>query len=368
MALKRPRWDQGTLVVLEHDSKSCVAIRSAIRTCASSPCGFRPVRPGRDARARQALSGALRPRGLHRLGPLARRLEELQRQRARARRAPDPRKEDGARDHGVPRLLHGARRQPVRELVGDRQLRRLPHEGDRALRRPRVPHARLARPPRLLRQVLGRLRRDHPRHEVPLDVGRDRRPFGRRVLRLRLLARLAQHAERARQVPPAPCAAGQLDVRKLERGAARGLDDGRVRALPRGGVEQAQALDGRGPRHHEPLHGRHLRSGSARAQRLPPAVQPRDRRGASRALEALARARPGEPGRRSTAGTSSRCAASTSTAAARDQYHIHYGTRILSKRLAQAGIEHTYEEFDDNHSDVDYRMDVSLPFLARALR
>jgi len=52
----------------------------------------------------------------------------------------------------------------------------------------------------------------------------------------------------------------------------------------------------------------------------------------------------------------------------RDQYHIHYGTRILSQRLAEAGIRHTYEEFDDNHSDVDYRMDVSLPFLYRALR
>jgi hypothetical protein len=51
----------------------------------------------------------------------------------------------------------------------------------------------------------------------------------------------------------------------------------------------------------------------------------------------------------------------------RDQYHIHYGTRILSLRLAEAGIGHTYEEFDDNHSDVDYRMDVSLPFLYRAL-
>ena len=53
---------------------------------------------------------------------------------------------------------------------------------------------------------------------------------------------------------------------------------------------------------------------------------------------------------------------------ARDQYHIHYGCRILSKRLAKAGIRHTYEEFDDTHSDVDYRMDVSLPFLSRALR
>jgi enterochelin esterase-like enzyme len=52
----------------------------------------------------------------------------------------------------------------------------------------------------------------------------------------------------------------------------------------------------------------------------------------------------------------------------RDQYHIHYGSRALSRRLAAAGIPHRYEEFDDNHSDIDYRMDVSLPFLYRALK
>jgi S-formylglutathione hydrolase FrmB len=52
----------------------------------------------------------------------------------------------------------------------------------------------------------------------------------------------------------------------------------------------------------------------------------------------------------------------------RDQYHIHYGARLLSQRLALAGIRHTYEEFDDNHSDIDYRMNVSLPFLYRALK
>jgi hypothetical protein len=33
-----------------------------------------------------------------------------------------------------------------------------------------------------------------------------------------------------------------------------------------------------------------------------------------------------------------------------------------------AGIRHTYEEFDDNHSDIDYRMDTSLPFLYEALK
>jgi len=52
----------------------------------------------------------------------------------------------------------------------------------------------------------------------------------------------------------------------------------------------------------------------------------------------------------------------------RDQFHIHYGTRLLSARLSAARIRHTYEEFDDNHSDIDYRMDVSLPFLYRALK
>lgn len=51
----------------------------------------------------------------------------------------------------------------------------------------------------------------------------------------------------------------------------------------------------------------------------------------------------------------------------RDQYHMHYGTRILSRHLAEAGIRHRYEEFDDDHSDIDYRMDVSLPFLTLSL-
>ena len=50
-----------------------------------------------------------------------------------------------------------------------------------------------------------------------------------------------------------------------------------------------------------------------------------------------------------------------------DQYHIHYGARILSKRLTRAGIDHRYEEFPDTHSGIDYRMDKSLPFLYRAL-
>ena len=50
-----------------------------------------------------------------------------------------------------------------------------------------------------------------------------------------------------------------------------------------------------------------------------------------------------------------------------DQYRIHYGSRILSSRLRDNGIEHRYEEFDGTHSGVDYRMDVSLPYLYKAL-
>jgi len=50
-----------------------------------------------------------------------------------------------------------------------------------------------------------------------------------------------------------------------------------------------------------------------------------------------------------------------------DQYHLHYGARRLHRALDRLKIGHTYEEFPDNHSDVDYRMDVSLPFLEKAL-
>lgn len=51
----------------------------------------------------------------------------------------------------------------------------------------------------------------------------------------------------------------------------------------------------------------------------------------------------------------------------RDQYALHYGNRAFVKKLNALGIEHVYEEFDDDHSNTDYRMDISLPFLYRAL-
>lgn len=51
----------------------------------------------------------------------------------------------------------------------------------------------------------------------------------------------------------------------------------------------------------------------------------------------------------------------------RDQYHIHYGSRIIHKVLKQAGIDHSYDEFDGTHSGIDSRMDISLPWLSEIL-
>ena len=51
----------------------------------------------------------------------------------------------------------------------------------------------------------------------------------------------------------------------------------------------------------------------------------------------------------------------------RHQFNLLYGARRFVRRLNELGIAHRYEEFPDNHSGVDYRMDESLPFLAQAL-
>ena len=51
----------------------------------------------------------------------------------------------------------------------------------------------------------------------------------------------------------------------------------------------------------------------------------------------------------------------------RDQYNIQYGTRALIKRLEKLAVGHHYEEFDGTHSGMDWRLDISLPMLAKAL-
>jgi enterochelin esterase-like enzyme len=51
----------------------------------------------------------------------------------------------------------------------------------------------------------------------------------------------------------------------------------------------------------------------------------------------------------------------------RDQYYLQYPARVLTRRLGELGIAHTYEEFDGTHSGIDHRMDRSLPFLYKAV-
>ncbi len=51
----------------------------------------------------------------------------------------------------------------------------------------------------------------------------------------------------------------------------------------------------------------------------------------------------------------------------RDQYNIQYGTRAFVKRLEKLAIGHHFEEFDGTHSGIEWRLDVSLPMLAKAL-
>jgi enterochelin esterase-like enzyme len=50
-----------------------------------------------------------------------------------------------------------------------------------------------------------------------------------------------------------------------------------------------------------------------------------------------------------------------------DQYHLHYGARRLTHLLKKLGVPHVYEEFDDDHNGIDYRLDTSLPYLVTAL-
>ncbi len=51
----------------------------------------------------------------------------------------------------------------------------------------------------------------------------------------------------------------------------------------------------------------------------------------------------------------------------RDQYFLHYGARQLTQALTRHGVPHVYEEFDGTHSDIDHRLDVSLPRLYAAI-
>jgi S-formylglutathione hydrolase FrmB len=161
--------------------------------------------------------------------------------------------------------------------------------------------------------------------------------------------------------------AGRYDVLAMQRGADRGLDDGRVRRFlqavwrkPKLSAAEIHAImnlcmaasydpDPRAP------NGFRLPLNLETGELLPERWRAWLRHDPVRLVSAHRRQL------RSLRGLYIDCGS-------RDQYHIQYGSRLLSKRLRAAGIAHTYQEFDDDHSDIDYRMDVSLPFLSRALR
>jgi S-formylglutathione hydrolase FrmB len=50
-----------------------------------------------------------------------------------------------------------------------------------------------------------------------------------------------------------------------------------------------------------------------------------------------------------------------------DEFYLELGARCFSKRLVDLGVPHEYEEFEDGHMNISYRMDVSLPKLSHAL-
>ncbi len=51
----------------------------------------------------------------------------------------------------------------------------------------------------------------------------------------------------------------------------------------------------------------------------------------------------------------------------RDEYQLHVGARIFTKKLKQYGINYWYEEFEDGHMGTNYRYDVSLVKLSEVL-
>jgi S-formylglutathione hydrolase FrmB len=51
----------------------------------------------------------------------------------------------------------------------------------------------------------------------------------------------------------------------------------------------------------------------------------------------------------------------------RDEFNMFLGARMLHQQLDQAGVAHTYEEFDGGHQGINWRYDISLPLIARAI-
>lgn len=51
-----------------------------------------------------------------------------------------------------------------------------------------------------------------------------------------------------------------------------------------------------------------------------------------------------------------------------DQYNTQFGTRKLIKVLQDLGVPGRFEEFQGSHSGIDWRLDHSLPYLAKSLK
>lgn len=54
-------------------------------------------------------------------------------------------------------------------------------------------------------------------------------------------------------------------------------------------------------------------------------------------------------------------------AGTKDEFNLDIGARILSGKLADHGIDHIHEEFDDGHFNISYRYDRSLELISKAL-
>lgn len=52
----------------------------------------------------------------------------------------------------------------------------------------------------------------------------------------------------------------------------------------------------------------------------------------------------------------------------KDQFHLIWGSRALHEKLSRLRVKHVYEEFEDTHSYITHRYDVSLPLLWKALK
>ncbi|MBV9027116.1 MAG: esterase [Candidatus Eremiobacteraeota bacterium] len=50
-----------------------------------------------------------------------------------------------------------------------------------------------------------------------------------------------------------------------------------------------------------------------------------------------------------------------------DEYHLDIGARAVAARIRELGLDVRHEEFDDDHRNIAYRYEVSLPALANVL-